>query len=117
MWNRNKVTPEMMKGIRPTSKLSLKLTCLAVNKGDVDKAMKMYEYFAKDMDLPDVDPVAPTTFQQVKETAGGIFGWVKENQEDLAKAFNMVQSFRSGKTISVAPSAPVEVPPPLPPVE
>ncbi len=107
----------MMKGIRPTSKLSLKLTCLAVNKGDVDKAMKMYEYFAKDMDLPDVDPVAPTTFQQVKETAGGIFGWVKENQEDLAKAFNMVQSFRSGKTISVAPSAPVEVPPPLPPVE
>ena len=34
-----------------------------------------------------------------------------------AKAFNMVQSFRSGKTISVAPSAPVEVPPPLPPVE
>ena len=107
----------MMKGIRPTSKLSLKLTCLAVNKVDVDKAMKMYEYFAKDMDLPDVDPVAPTTFQQVKETAGGIFGWVKENQEDLAKAFNMVQSFRSGKTISVAPSAPVEVPPPLPPVE
>ena len=52
---------EMMQGIWPTSKATLKLQCLFCTKGDIDEAAKLYDYFAKDIpDLPDFDPVSPT---------------------------------------------------------
>lgn len=114
MWNKNKVTLEMMRGIKTTSKLTLKLSCLAVSNGDVEKAAKMYDYFAKDMDLPDVDPIPPSTFQQVKETAGSIFGWVKDNKDEVSQAFNFIQAMRSGQPIINAPTAPPANIPPLP---
>lgn len=104
----------MMRGIKTTSKLSLKLSCMAICNGDMEKAAKMYDYFAKDMDLPDVDPVPPTTFQQVKETAGTIFGWVKENKDEVTQAFNFVQALRSGQPVITSPSVPPVDIPPLP---
>lgn len=101
----------MMRGIKTTSKLSLKLSCLAVSNGDMEKAEKMYDYFAKDMDLPDTDPIAPSTFQQVKETAGSIFGWVRENKDEVTQVMNYVQALRSGQPIINAPAAPLDLPP------
>lgn len=103
-----------MRGIKTTSKLSLKLSCLAISNGDIEKADRMYEYFVKDMQLPDIDPVPPTTFQQVKETAGTIFGWVKDNKDEVSQAINMIQTLRSGQPIVNAPTAPPVDIPPLP---
>lgn len=109
--NKIKITPDMMRAIKPTSKLSLKLSCLAISNGDVEKADKMYEYFAKDMELPDVDPVPPTTFQQVKDTAGTIFGWIKDNKDDVTQALSYVQALRSGQPLVTTPAAPLDLPP------
>lgn len=109
--NKIKITPDMMRAIKPTSKLSLKLSCLAISNGDVEKADKMYDYFAKDMELPDVDPIAPTTFQQVKDTAGTVFGWLKQNKDDVTQAVSYVQALRSGQPIISQPAAPLDLPP------
>lgn len=113
-WNKSQINVEAMKNIRTTSKLSLKFSCYAICKGDVEKAEQLYDYFAKDMQLPDVDPISPTTFQQVKDTAGTLFGWFKENRDDVVQAFNFVQSLRKGQPIITTPSAPIESIPPLP---
>lgn len=100
----------MLQKINTNSKLSLKMTCLACSKGDLEQAQKLYDYFSAGMDLPDTDPVSPGTFQQVKETAGSIFGWVKENKDDLAQAFNFIQTLR-GKAGPAIQQAASEIPP------
>lgn len=79
--------------------------------GDVDKAERMYEYFAKDMTLPDVDPVQPTTFQQIKDAAGSVFGWIKDNKDDLTQALSYIQALRSNQPIAPPSSAPLDLPP------
>lgn len=93
--------------IRPTSKIALKMTCLEAVNGDVKKAQEMYDFFASDIDLPDYDHVPPTQMQQFKQTASSMFGWVKENKDDLMQAFAFVQNLRSGGGFS----SPVNIPP------
>ena len=39
-WNRNKISKDMIQNIRPTSKVSLKMSCLYTCNGDVDKAYR-----------------------------------------------------------------------------
>lgn len=104
----------MLKGIRTSSRLSLKMSCLAVANGDLKKAEELYDFFAKDMVLPDTDPIPTSTFQQVKETAGNIFGWFNEHQDDVSRAFNFFQSMRGGTPITNAPVTPPLDIPPLP---
>lgn len=110
---KNKIKKEMIRAINPTSKASLKMQCLLVSNGDIDKAERLYDFMAKDMpDLPMYDPVQPTTLQQVKQTAADTFGWINENQETIMNWAGMIRSFFS----KGAP--PVDVPPqaPLPPI-
>lgn len=84
MWNKTKIPKEMIPRLNPTSKASLKQQCLFIAEGDVDKASRLYDFMIKDMDdLPLFDPIAPTTMQQVKETASSTFQWVKENKDDI----------------------------------
>ena len=52
IWSNNKVKLEMLKGLRTSSKMSLKMSCLAIANGDLKKATEMYDFFAKDMQLP-----------------------------------------------------------------
>ena len=74
----------MIRAINPTSKASLKMQCLLVSNGDIEKAERLYDFMAKDMpDLPMFDPVQPSTMQQVKQTAADTFGWINENQETI----------------------------------
>ena len=108
---------EMIQAIRPTSKATLKMQCLMVCKGDIDEAMKLYDYFAKDMpDLPDYDP-APVTWQQnTAQTVNGIMGWLRENSGTLQQAYQFVQQVIANKGIlpPIAPEAPEAEP--LPPI-
>lgn len=99
--------------IQTTSKQALKLSALLVANYDLKKASEIYDYFAKDMpNMPDFEPVKPTTFEQVKDTAIGVFQWGKENQEQIASICNFFLSAFGKNPIGAA--TPVEVPPPPP---
>lgn len=98
--------------INTSSKMSLKMSCINACKGDVGKARELYEFLASDIvDLPDFDVPQPTTMQQVQQTVGNIFGWVKDNREDIVQAVGFIQSLRGGTSSKVANAAPI---PPLP---
>jgi hypothetical protein len=79
----NKVVVQNLSGIRATSKLSLKMTCLAIAEGDLEKATKMYEFFAADMELPDTDPVPPTKMQTIKASVEEVSGLIKNNKDEI----------------------------------
>lgn len=105
-----------MANIVPTSKFDLKMQCIAIARGNVDEAEKLYRFLAGDINIPDVTPPTPTIMQQIKDTAGGLFGFVKENQGDLMQAYNFIQSMRSGVPlqapgIAEAATAATELPP------
>lgn len=82
----------MIQAIRPTSKATLKMQCLFACKGNIDESNKLYDYFAKDMpDLPDYDPVPPTWVDSTKDMANGLMGWVSENKDTLAQAYDFIR--------------------------
>ena len=112
-WFNNKQKKlEMIQGIKPTSKATLKLQCLFCCKGDIDEAKKLYDFFASDMpNLPDYDPVQPTFMQQVKVNATDIFQWIKENQKDILQGYETVRSIIQNKgALPVMPDAPTGEP-------
>ena len=45
--------------LRPTSKLSLKLTCLSACGNDMNAARELYGFISDGMELPDFDPAEP----------------------------------------------------------
>ena len=96
----NKEKKERMEFIRnftPTSKMHLKQACHWYCNGDIEKAEKMYEYYAKDIELPDFDPTPPTLAQQVKENANGIMNWVKDNQSTLTQGYEFIRQLIANK--------------------
>lgn len=101
------IHPEL---IVPTSKVTLKTSCLRACNNDVDKAAKLYDFFVKDLEtIPDFDPVPPTFMQQAKSTIGDLFGWVDQNQDKLMGAFQMIKQMRGGSVPTGQP--PIDVPP------
>lgn len=101
--------------IRTSSKEALKRTALLATNYDIKKASEIYDYFAKDMpNLPDTDPILPTAYDQVKETAVSIFKWGQQNQDTIIGAVNMVLS-AFGKSPITMPTIPIETPP-APPI-
>lgn len=101
--------------IQTTSKEALKRTALLVANYDIKKASEIYDYFAKDMpDLPSVDPVMPSAFDQLKTTAVNVIQWSGQNQDKILGTINAVLGMmgKSPIVFPVAPAAaPVEVPP------
>lgn len=100
--------------INPSSKMTLKASCLQACGNDVDKAQKLYKFFSEDIaSLPDFDVPPPTMMQQATRNVGSLFGWVKENKEDLFKAWDLIQSFRGGSPRAVMPpvAPPIDIPP------
>lgn len=101
--------------IVPTSKMSLKASCMRACDNDIDKATKLYEFFASDIEnLPDFDMPKPTTYEQVKGIAGEIFGWVDQNQDKIVGAYNFIQSIRNGEPTSLPSGTPPTNVPPIP---
>ena len=98
--------------IRPSSKMSLKMSCLAACGNNVEEAQKLYDFIASDINLPDTDVMPPSGFDKFKSSAESIFGWIGEHKEALMEGFNMIQAMRGGApTIAATPVADV---PPLP---
>lgn len=98
--------------INISSKMSLKVSCLKACGNDMEKAEKLYDFISRDMpSLPDFDTPPPTFMQQASSTVGNIFGWVKENQGDLAKAFEFIRGMIGGNAAPPTVPPPVDVPP------
>ena len=95
--------------VNTSSKMSLKMSCINACKGDVQRAKELYDFLSEGIkSIPDFDIQPPSMVQQIKETVGSVFGWVKENREDIVQAVGFVQSI-----VKKPSSAPVttEIPP------
>ena len=88
---------DIIKDFRPTSKVQLKQFCQWYHNGDIKKAQELYEYYAKDIELPDFDPVPPTWQQQVKDNANGFMSWIKENQDTLTQGYEFIRQIIANK--------------------
>lgn len=105
-FSKHKIKKDMIRAINPTSKASLKMQCLLVSNGDIEKAERLYDFMAKDMPaLPDFDPQTPTTMQQVKESAVQTVTWINENKDNILDWIGLIRGMFS-KT-PAPPSAPI----------
>ena len=105
---------EFIQNYVPTSKAQLLQVAMYFNKGDIQKAQEMYDFYAKNLDLPDFDPIAPTFMHQVKSNAIDIFGWIKDNQGDIVQGYQLIYSIIKNKgALPIATDAAAE---PLPPI-
>lgn len=59
----------------------------------------MYEYYSKDIELPDFDPMPPTWQQQVKDNANGFMSWIKDNQNTLLQGYEFIRQLIANKGI------------------
>lgn len=101
--------------IQPSSKMSLKMSCLAACNNNVEEAQKLYDFIASDINLPDTDIVPPTAMERFKSGAESLFGWIGEHKDSLIEGYNMIQMIRGGQPISVGtPATPPTGVPPLP---
>ena len=99
--------------IRTSSKEALLRSALLASNNDIKKASEICDYVTKMLpNLPDTDPVLPSTFDQVKETAMSLFQWGKENQDQIVGVTNMVLQMFGKQPIGM-PTIPTEVPPPI----
>ena len=88
----------MIRGIRPTSKASLKLQCLFAANGDVDEARRLYDYLAEDIaSLPDFDPEPSTWVDSTRDAANGIVSWLGANKETLAQTYEFVRGLTGNR--------------------
>lgn len=100
---------EQLAMIKPTSKSALKRECLYLCHLDIDKAERMYDFLVKGMDgIPDVEPEAKGFLQNLKEQAGGVLGWLRENKDMLEEGAGFIRGILGKKG---GPAAP-----PLPPI-
>lgn len=83
---------EFIQNYVPTSKAQLLQVAMFFNNGDIKKAQEMFDFYAKNLDLPDFDPIAPSFMQQVKSGASDLFSWIKENQGDIVNGYQFIQS-------------------------
>lgn len=68
-----------------------------MNKGNIEKAQEMYDFYARNLELPDFDPVTPTFMQQMKSGASDLFTWIKSNQGDIVNGYQFIQSIIANK--------------------
>ena len=88
---------EFIQNYVPTSKAQLLQVSIYFNKGDIQKAQEMFDYYNKNLNLPDFDPVYPTLMQQVKSSASDFFSFIKENKDDLMQGYQLIQSIIKNK--------------------
>ena len=94
--------------------LTMILAMLAACNNNVDEAMKLYDFYAKDLQsLPDFDVVPPTAFQQTKSAIADLFNWADANQDKIIGAYNFFQQIRTGQPIDVV-STPINNVQPIP---
>ena len=105
----------MIANIRPTSKVTLKMQCLAAAKYNVDEASKLYDFLCRDLDdLPTFDVMPPSAMQQIKDGAVQTFGWLNQNQDTIMNWVGIIKDMfnRGGTATPNMPNA--QAPAPIP---
>lgn len=104
---------EFIQNFVPTSKAQLLQVAMYMNKGDVQKAQEFFDFYSRNLNLPDFDPIAPTFIQQVKGGAMDFYSWIKDNQSDLVQAYQFIHGIikNHGEMPSLMPQEE-----PLPPI-
>ena len=102
---------EMIQNWVPQSKTELLQMALWFHNGNIAEAQKMVDYYAKNIELPDVTPVPPKFIDNAKNTVNGTLAWLRENQDTLSQVVDFVRGIVSKR--GAAPSSPVN---PLPPI-
>lgn len=92
----------------PTSKAQLLQVSMMMSNGDTKKAQELFDFYNKNLNLPDFDPVPPTLLQQAKDTAGGLFAWFKENQNEVVNGYQFISTLIQNKGILPTASAETE---------
>ena len=90
---------EFIQSYVPTSKAQLIQVAMMYCKGDLQKAQEMFDFYSKNLNLPDFDPVEPTFMQQVKQTAGGMYEWIKANQNEILNGYQLISTIIQNKGI------------------
>ena len=118
LWFREKKKRmEFIQSYIPTSKAQLIQVAMWYHKGDVQKAQEFVDFYTKNMNLPDFDPIQPTMMQQVKEGVSGLYGWIKENQGDIVQGYQFFSSLIKNKGLMPPIGEPMgTVAEPLPPI-
>lgn len=99
--------------IRTSSKEALLRSALLACNNDIKKAAEICDYVTKMLpNLPDTDPMLPSTLDKVKDTAVSIFQWGEQNQDKVIGGINLVLQMMGKQPIGV-PSIPADVPPPI----
>ena len=88
---------EFIQNYVPTSKAQLLQVAMYMNRGDVAKAQEFFDFYAKNLDLPDFEPVTPTLMQQMKGGIAELYSWIKDNQQDLVQGYQFIQSIIKNK--------------------
>jgi hypothetical protein len=110
MFHRRKIDIRM---INPTSKMSLKMSCLQAAHGNVEQAQKIFSYFADGLQsLPDFEPPRASILQQAKSFLDGLFETIDSNEQRINKVVSYYQLIKSGK--QPQPSEQPQELPPLP---
>lgn len=105
---------EFIQNYMPTSKAQLLQVAMFFNKGDIQKAQEMFDFYAKNLELPDFDPVAPTLMQQIRGNFSDFYNWIKDNQSDIVQGYQFIQSVIKNKG-AVVPDVSTSATP-LPPI-
>lgn len=116
IWFNSKEKRKKMEFIQkyvPTSKAQLLQVAMWYHKANIEKAQEMVDFYTKNMELPDFDPVAPTFMQQMKGGASELFSWIKENQSDLVQGYQFIQSIIKNKGALTMPAPVAEALPPI----
>ena len=115
LWFKDKKRMEFIQSYIPTSKAQLIQVAMWYHKGDTQKAQEMVDFYTKNMNLPDFDPVQPTFMEQMKSGASDLFSWIKENQGEIVQGYDFIRSIiaNKGALPAVGEEAAAE---PLPPI-
>lgn len=98
----NKINPEMVKMISPTSRASLKTTCLLMANGDIDKADRLYDYFTRDMpEIPPYDTPPPTFMDSVKSNVNGLFTLLGEHKDSISQGYEVIRAMFGSRSANV----------------
>ena len=96
---KNRKKMEFIQNYVPTSKAQLLQVAMYMNKGDINKAQEFFDFYAKNLNLPDFDPIAPTFMQQMKGSVSELYSWIKENQGDIVQGYQFIQTLIQNKGV------------------
>lgn len=98
LFRSHRIKPEMIKMISPTSKASLKTTCLLMADGDIDKAERLYDYFVKDMpEIPPYDAPTPSMMDNVKSNINSILSLFSQHKDSLSQGYDVIRSLLNAR--------------------